>query len=225
MCQHVRLKTLKLNNCKITEKSIIDMNKSINIDSLESIDISDNYMKQNAVEYVLSSLNANRLVDLELNNVGLEGSAVGCVASFLDSAKDLKLRRFGLSNCKLVDGQFMRIFRSLSRAKHLQSISLRKNNITFITLKKLLQRQPPVPQVNLEGCPDIFKYSPDSDFQVWLPAVNFGRCLPEINVTPVSKSEEERDSFKSFSKTWLSCFNGRGVIEHCDGTVIKLTAR
>lgn len=117
------------------------------------------------------------------------------------------------------------LFRALGRAKHLHCLSLKNNLVTFITLKKLLQRQPPVPQINLEGCHDIFKFSPDSDFQVWLPAIDFGRCIPEINVTPLLKTDEERDSFKLFSKTWLSCFKGRGVIEHCDDGVTKFTAK
>ncbi|KAH9638989.1 hypothetical protein HF086_000915 [Spodoptera exigua] len=224
--QYVRLKTLKLNYCNITENAINDSIKSnMNFDCLESIDLSNNDVKQGVVSCIVTSLNPNVLVDLELDNVGVEANIVGCIASFMDSAKDLKIRRFALSNCKLVDGLFMRIFRSINRAKHLQTITLKNNNLTFITLKKLLQRQPPVPQINLQGCQDIFKYSPDSDFQVWLPAIDFGRCIPEINVTPVSKTDEERESFKSFSKTWLNCFKGRGMIEHCEGGVIKFTAR
>ncbi|KAJ8716272.1 hypothetical protein PYW08_013557 [Mythimna loreyi] len=224
--QHIRLKTLKLNYCEITQNAMNDSIKSsLNFDCLESIDLSNNELKQGVVSCLMTSFNPNVLVDLELDNVGVEGNVVGCVASFMDSAKDLKIRRFGLSNCKLVDGQFMRIFRSIGRAKHLQSITLKNNNLTFITLKKLLQRQPPVPQINLQGCQDIFKYSPDSDFCVWLPAIDFGRCIPEINVTPVSKTDEERESFKLFSKTWLNCFKGRGMIEHCEGGVIKFTAR
>ncbi|KAM3960765.1 tonsoku-like protein [Aphomia sociella] len=226
LCQYVKLKVLKLNNCKITENSINETVKSnMSFDSIESIDLSNNEVKQVMVSCLMTSLNANLLTDLELDNIGVEGSVVGCIASFMDSAKELKIRRFSLSNCKLVDGQFMRIFRSLGRVKHLQSITLKDNLLTFITLKKLLQRQPPVPQINLDGCHDIFKYSPDSDFHVWLPAIDFGRCIPEINVTPVSKTDAERESFKSFSKTWLNCFKGRGVIEHCDGGVIKFTAK
>lgn len=160
-----------------------------------------------------------------MENVDVEGNICGVLASFMDTAKQLKLRRFNLSNCKLVDGQFMRVFRSLGRATHLQSITLKNNLLTFITLKKLLQRQPPVPQINLEGCHDIFKYSPDSDFHVWLPAVDFGRCTPEINVTPVSKTDDERDSLKSFQKTWLSCFKNRGIIEHGEGGIVRFTAK
>uniref|UniRef100_A0A2A4JT97 Uncharacterized protein n=1 Tax=Heliothis virescens TaxID=7102 RepID=A0A2A4JT97_HELVI len=224
--QYIRLKVLKLNSCNITDNAVNESIKSsMNFDSLESIDLSNNELKNGVVSCLMTSLNPNVLVDLELDNVGVEGNVVGHLASFMDSAKDLKIRRFGLSNCKLVDGQFMRIFRSIGRAKHLQTITLKNNNLTFITLKKLLQRQPPVPQINLQGCQDIFKYSPDSDFQVWLPAIDFGRCIPEINVTPVSKTDEERESFKSFSKTWLNCFKGRGMIEHCEGGVIKFTAR
>ncbi|CAH2242742.1 jg11900 [Pararge aegeria aegeria] len=224
LTQYLKLKVLKLNNCKITEKAP-DENMKLNFDTLETIDMSNNTIKQSAVGSLMVALNPNVLTDLEIDNVGVEGNVVACVAGFMDKAKDLKLRRFGLSNCKLVDGQFMRIFRCLGRAKHLQSITLTENNLTFITLKKLLQRQPPVPQINLEGCQDIFKYSPDSDFQVWLPAIDFGRCIPEINVTPLSKTDEERESFKLFSKTWLSCFKGRGMIEHCEGGVTKFTAR
>ncbi|CAB3259654.1 unnamed protein product [Arctia plantaginis] len=226
ICQYVRLKVLKLNYCKITEDAINDSNKlHLNFESLESIDLSNNELKLPFVSCLMTSLNPNILVDLELDNVGVEGNVVGCIASFMDSAKELKIRRLGLSNCKLVDGQFMRIFRSIGRAKNLQSIALKNNNLTFITLKKLLQRQPPVPQINLQGCQDIFKYSPDSDFVVWLPAIDFGRCIPEINVNPVSKTDEERESFKAFSKTWLNCFKGRGMIEHCEGGVIRFTAR
>ncbi|CAB3260313.1 unnamed protein product [Arctia plantaginis] len=226
ICQYVRLKVLKLNYCKITEDAINDSNKlHLNFESLESIDLSNNELKLPFVSCLMTSLNPNILVDLELDNVGVEGNVVGCIASFMDSAKELKIRRLGLSNCKLVDGQFMRIFRSMGRAKNLQSIALKNNNLTFITLKKLLQRQPPVPQINLQGCQDIFKYSPDSDFVVWLPAIDFGRCIPEINVNPVSKTDEERESFKAFSKTWLNCFKGRGMIEHCEGGVIRFTAR
>ncbi|XP_060802573.1 tonsoku-like protein [Amyelois transitella] len=226
LCQHVRLKVLKLNNCKITENALNETVKSnMNFDSIECIDLSNNEIKQAMVSCLMTSLNPNVLTELELDNIGVQGSVVGCVAAFMDSAKELKIRRFGLSDCKLVDGQFMRVFRSLGRAKHLQAITLKHNLLTFITLKKLLQRQPPVPQINLDGCQDIFKYSPDSDFQVWLPAIDFGRCIPEINVTPLSQTDAERESFKSFSKTWLNCFKGRGVIEHCDGGVIRFTAK
>ncbi|XP_059053768.1 tonsoku-like protein [Achroia grisella] len=226
LCQYIKLRVLKINNCMITDQSINETVKSnMSFDSIESINISNNEVKQVMVSCLVTSLNASLLTDLELDNIGVEGSVVGCIATFMDSAKDLKIRRFSLSNCKLVDGQFMRIFRSLGRARHLQSITLKNNFLTFITLKKLLQRQPPVPQINLDGCQDIFKYSPDSDFQVWLPAIDFGRCIPEINVTPISKTDAERESFKLFSKTWLNCFKGRGVIEHCDGGVIKFTAK
>ncbi|XP_052741671.1 tonsoku-like protein [Bicyclus anynana] len=224
LTQHLKLKVLKLNNCKITDKAY-DGSLKFNLDALETIDVGNNLIRQTTVASLMAALNPNTLVDLELDDVGVEGSVVACVAGFMDKAKDLKIRRFSLSNCKLVDGQFMRIFRCLGRAKHLQSITLKENQLTFITLKKLLQRQPPVPQINLEGCQDIFKYSPDSDFQVWLPAIDFGRCTPEINVTPVSKTDEEKESLKLFSKTWLSCFKGRGMIEHCEGGVTKFTAR
>ncbi|KPI91757.1 Tonsoku-like protein [Papilio xuthus] len=224
LTQYLRLKTLKLNDCKISEDCMKDGLK-INLDNIESIDLSNNEVKQVVVSCLMTSLSPNYIVDLELDNVGVAGNVAACIATFMDTAKDLKIRRLGLSNCKLVDGQFIRIFRALSRAKHLHCLSLKNNLVTFITLKKLLQRQPPVPQINLEGCQDIFKFSPDSDFQVWLPAIDFGRCIPEINVTPVLKSDEERESFKLFSKTWLSCFKGRGVIEHCDGGVTKFTAR
>ncbi|XP_041987217.1 tonsoku-like protein [Aricia agestis] len=224
LSQYLKLRVLKLNNCGITEVS--DSNKSCNnFDTLEVIDLSNNDIRNATVNCILTSLNPNILIELELDNIRADGTVVGCIANFMDTAKDVKIRRLGLSKCKLVDSQFMRIFRSLGRARNLQSLSLRGNNLTFIALKKLLQRQPPVPQINLEGCQDIFKYSPDSDFQVWLPAVDFGRCIPEINVTPVFKTDEERDSYKSFSKTWLSCFKGRGMIEHCDGNVTKFTAR
>ncbi|KAI8426427.1 hypothetical protein MSG28_005269 [Choristoneura fumiferana] len=189
------------------------------------IDVSNNVLKLPMVSCLLSSLNPNILMELDLDNIGVEGQVVGCTSSLMDTAKELKIRRLSLSNCKLVDGQFMRLYRSLGRARNLQSVFLKNNLLTFITLKKLLQRQPPVPKINLEGCKDIFKYSPDSDFHVWLPAIDFGRCIPEIDVTPVSKTDEERESFKAFSKTWLNCFKGRGVIEHCDGGVIKFTAR
>ncbi|KOB72322.1 NF-kappa-B inhibitor-like protein 2 [Operophtera brumata] len=177
ICEYVRLKVLKMNYCSITDHALTD-NKQLNFDSIESIDMSNNDVKQPVVSCLMTSLNPNVVVDLELDNVGVGGNVVGCVASFLDSAKE-----------------------------------------------KLLQRQPPVPAINLQGCQDIFKYSPDSDFQVWLPAIDFGRCIPEINVTPVSKTDQERNSFKMFSKTWLNCFKGRGVIEHCEGGVIKFTAR
>ncbi|KAJ2944215.1 hypothetical protein O0L34_g18194 [Tuta absoluta] len=225
ICRHIRLKMLKLNCCNITENALNESNKSMNFDSIETIDVSNNDIKLAFVSCLMTSLNPNLLSELELDNVGVEGNVAGCISAFMDSAKDLKIRRFSLSSCKLVDGQFMRLFRSLGRAKHIQSITLKNNLLTFITLKKLLQRQPPVPQINLEGCQDIFKYSPDSDFQVWLPAIDFGRCIPEINLTPVSKTDSERESFKLFSKTWLNCFKGRGVIEHCEGGVIKFTAR
>lgn len=110
--QYVRLKILKLNYCGITENAINESIKSnMNFDYLESIDMSNNEVKQGVVSCLMTSLNPNILVDLELDNVGVEGNVVGCIASFIDSAKDLKIRRFGLSNCKLVDGQFMRIFR------------------------------------------------------------------------------------------------------------------
>lgn len=112
LCQYVRFRVLKINYCKITENAINETVKSnMNFDSLESIDISNNNVKQVMVSCLMTSLNPNMLTDLELDDVGIEGNVVGCISAFMDSAKDLKIRRFSLSNCKLVDGQFMRIFR------------------------------------------------------------------------------------------------------------------
>lgn len=112
LSQHLRLKVLKMNNCGITEHAINDTVKSrINFDNIESIDLSNNDVKHVIVSCLMTALNPNILTDLELDNVGVEGNVVGCIAAFMDSAKELKIRRFGLSNCKLVDGQFMRIFR------------------------------------------------------------------------------------------------------------------
>ncbi|GBP19352.1 Tonsoku-like protein [Eumeta japonica] len=185
--------------------------------SLTAIFLSNNNLGDEGMKYFSEYL--------ELENIGVFGNVVGLLFTFLESAKDLKLRKFNLSNCKLADGQFMRVFRCLNRAKHLNAVTLRDNLLTFITLKKLLQRQPPVPQVNLEGCHHIFKYSPDSDFHCWLPNIDFGKCTPEINLTPVHNSDEERETFKVFSKIWLNCFKGRGIIEYADGGVTRFTAK
>lgn len=111
LCQCVKLKVLKLNYCNITEYAINDSIKSMCFDSLESIDLSSNELKAVMVNFLMASLNPNLLVDLELDNIGVDGSVVGCIARFMDTAKELKLRRFALSDCKLVDGQFMRVFR------------------------------------------------------------------------------------------------------------------
>lgn len=108
--QHVKLKVLKLNNCKITETAVVEATK-LNFDNIESIDISNNGVKMPVVSCLMTALNPNLVVDLEMDDVGVGGNVVGCIASFLDSARDLKLRRFALSNCQLVDGQFMRIYR------------------------------------------------------------------------------------------------------------------
>lgn len=109
LTQHLRLKTLKLNDCNISEKCVDGL--KMNLDSIESIDLSNNDVKQVTVSYLMTSLSPNFIVDLELDNIGVLGNVVGCLATFMDTAKDLKIRRLGLSNCKLVDGQFMRIFR------------------------------------------------------------------------------------------------------------------
>lgn len=110
--QHVRLRVLKLNSCRITENAVNETVRSnTNFSSLETIDISNNDVKQPVVSYLMTSLNPNVITELDLENIGVEGNVVGCIATFMDSAKELRLRRFSLSNCKLVDGQFMRIFR------------------------------------------------------------------------------------------------------------------
>lgn len=110
--QYVHLKVLKLNRCGITEHAFTEANKpQINLDRIESIDLSNNQMKQGIMSCIITALSPNLITDLELENVGVEGNVLGNIAAFLDSAKELKLRRFNLSNCKLVDGQFMRIFR------------------------------------------------------------------------------------------------------------------
>lgn len=111
LSQYVRLKMLKLNCCSITENGVMDANRNTSFDSLESIDLSNNEIKQVMVSWLMTSLNPNLITDLELDNIGAEGSVVGCIAAFMDTAKELKIRRFGLSSCKLVDGQFMRLYR------------------------------------------------------------------------------------------------------------------
>ncbi|OWR44254.1 hypothetical protein KGM_207311 [Danaus plexippus plexippus] len=225
LSRHVKLRILKLNDCGITYNIGNEVTKSdMNFDMLETLHISNNCIKQRLVNCLMSLLNFNVLSDLELDNIGCEGSVVGCIAHFMGNAKDLKIRRFSLSDCNLTDEQFKLIFRCLGRARNLQTLTLKNNQITFVTLKKLLQRQPAVPQINLEGCQDIFKYSPDLDLQVWLPAIDFGRCIPIINLTPVCKADEEKESLKLFSKIWLSCFKGRGMIEHGSCGLIKFTA-
>lgn len=111
LTQHLRLRILKLNYCKITENAVCESNKNMNFDSLECLDLSNNDIKQVMVSFLMTSLNSNVVTDLELDNIGVEGNIVGTISSFMDTAKDLKIRRFSLSNCKLVDGQFMRLYR------------------------------------------------------------------------------------------------------------------
>lgn len=111
LCQYVRLKVLKLNYCRITENAMNESTKNMHFDNLESVDFSNNDVKKVMISCIVSSLNPNLITDLELDNVGVEGNIVGCIASFMDSARELKIRRFGLSHCKLVDGQFMRLLR------------------------------------------------------------------------------------------------------------------
>lgn len=110
--QYVRLKVLKVNNCKITSNVFNDNNKPImNFDNLEVLDISNNDLGHGIVSSIVSALNPNVFIELDLENVGVDGSICGVLAQFMDSAKHLKIRRFNLSNCKLTDSQFMRIFR------------------------------------------------------------------------------------------------------------------
>lgn len=110
--QHLKLKVLKLNTCKITENAVSELNNTnLSFDNIESLNLSNNEVKFPVISFLMTSLNPNLIVDLELDSVGVVGNVVGCISSFLDSARDLKLRKFALSNCKLVDGQFMRIYR------------------------------------------------------------------------------------------------------------------
>lgn len=112
LTHYVKLKSLKVNNCNITENATFEANKNnVNFDTLEVLDVSNNAIKQTLVGRLMAVLNANVMSELELDNISVEGTVVGCIASFMDTAKDLKLRKFNLSNCKLVDGHFMRIFR------------------------------------------------------------------------------------------------------------------
>lgn len=110
LTQHLKLKVLKLNNCRITDNVNIGDLK-LNFNALECLDMSNNLIKQTVVGSLVAALSPSVLTDLELDNVGVDGGVVACMAGFMDRAKDLKMRRFSLSNCKLVDGQFMRIFR------------------------------------------------------------------------------------------------------------------
>lgn len=110
LCQCLKLKVLRMNNCRITS-DVLETNKTISFDTIETIDVSNNELKNVMVSCLVAGLNPNLIVDLSLDNVGVDGTIVGCIASFMDTAKDLKIRQFGLSSCRLVDGQFMRIFR------------------------------------------------------------------------------------------------------------------
>lgn len=110
--QYIRLKTLKVSDCKITNNAFNKLNKpTMNFDNLECFDISNNYLKQNILSSIVSALNPNLLTELELEEVGVEGNIAAFLATFLDSAKQLKIRRFNLSNCTMQDGQFMKILR------------------------------------------------------------------------------------------------------------------
>lgn len=112
LTEHVRLKVLKLNCCRITEHAAsVVSNSNVNFNSLEAIDVSNNDLKLPMVSCLLSSLNPNVLMELDLDNIGVEGQVVGCTSSLMDIAKELRIRRLSLSNCKLVDGQFMRLYR------------------------------------------------------------------------------------------------------------------
>lgn len=110
--QYVRLKTLKLNDCGITHQAFTEHNKPIiNLDSIESIDLSNNDLKQGIMSCIVLSLSPDLVVELGLGAVGAEGAAVGAVCAWLGAARDLRLRRLDLSACQLVDGQFMRVYR------------------------------------------------------------------------------------------------------------------
>ncbi|GJQ70821.1 hypothetical protein Trydic_g748 [Trypoxylus dichotomus] len=172
--RHLKLRTLKLIDVDFTAEifdEFSNRNVELYLDYLEELDLSENEMnKDDLLKFILWIRPANlQVLNVSNNSVTECGLIVETVRIFeTNSTPFWKFKTFNFSRCKITDVEIYELLRLLSGAEHFMALNLSYNeNLSSISLRRLLDHDHTIKELYLEGCVNILKYFEVTDEVKW----------------------------------------------------------
>lgn len=206
--RYLRLKELDLTSVNLTAH-VLDNFHTRNVEfylgSVESLKIGYNKLDKTGILKFVSWLNPKSIQQLDVSNNCV--TEEGLVREMFDYLKkkgdgDLFFKKIGLANCRVADSDVFALLRYAMNKKTCYlinriffsvfsscTVNLSNNQqLTSISLRRLLLHQPPLKHLDIYGCGDICKYLDANAVQTWrLPE----GCLKSFTISFNRDGEEK----------------------------------
>ncbi|KRT81298.1 Ankyrin repeat-containing protein [Oryctes borbonicus] len=186
--RHLKLHILKLIDVDFTSEifdEFSNRNVELYLDYLEELDVSENTMdKDDLLKFILWIRPANlQVLNVSNNNVTECGLIVETVRIFeANSTPFWKFKHFNFSRCKITDVEVYELLRLLSGAENFVTLNLSYNeDLSSISLRRLLDHDHTIKELYLEGCVNILKYFEVTEEVKW--RLNEGSKIKDLRLS------------------------------------------
>ncbi|PSN40124.1 Tonsoku-like protein [Blattella germanica] len=202
------LTSLSLQNCSFTNVSF-PTQTHWPLQSLSEFDISYNTLGGACISSLLVHLTPTKLETLNLaaSETKPSTSVIQEVVSFLSRVQEHPtLKVLDVSDCDVTDEDVQSLLRELVRCPAFRSLRMESNKkLTSISLRRIVQHQPPIHSVELAGCCNIDSYLHDSSSRYWM-AMQGSAMVENLRLNSSARSEEE------ISSMWREAWGQRAKI-------------
>ena len=132
LCHSKSVESLSMAGCELTDATRLEQLKS-----LKAIDISYNFLNNEAFKTILRSLNSDNIETLTIERCSTEQNLGGSIALFVNCC--FNLRAINLAGLNFNENEILEIIRALEKCDRLESLDLsNQKQLSFLTLKYLM---------------------------------------------------------------------------------------
>lgn len=221
-----KLRTLNLASCNFTDR-IFELNNYVNLNfgSLEILNLSYNSLDKSSIAKFVSFLNFKMIMSLNFSNNAITESGILKEISLNLQHCSSEIRNLYLARCKINDAEIWDFLRLLPSENKLETLDLSYNqDLTCVSLRRLIQHSQLPKIINLEGCDNILtKYFSESDTSSW----NFDKsCIPVNNLISLKISvdyKSEKNKVEFLTRLWEQEWGNKAKIEKLFDSFVHLS--
>lgn len=182
---------------KLTRLDLVDIRISANLynyykppplklDHVEHFNISYNFLDTPQLVKIISSLNMKIVTYLNVgsNAIKEEGFVSELVTKMSDVDQNLPIKHLNLCRVNITDAEVYELIRCLIKTDFMDTLDLSYNeNLTAISLRRLLQHSSLYRSLNLIGCVKILEYFEDCTDSLWNILEDTGKKLENLKLS------------------------------------------
>lgn len=206
----INLKKLYLSCCELKNLDTVSMN----LKNLQSFDISLNEnISGESIRRCLSELSAFKIEDLNLSFTSDYSDFSDDISKFFSVGGQQQINELNLTGCGLNDDNVKELLESLKSYSGIKTLRLSDNNLSWITLKYILNCKINISNVYLLSCPNMLK-------DLMIDEVLNGTSSNYPNIIHITLTDaslkEEQDVLENL---WTKCWSFQARFNNKEGKI------